>query len=216
MTEPPGLRTRKKLQTRHRIETVALDLFERDGFDATTIDAIATAAEISPRTFFHYFPTKEDVVLAEYAARLNRITGLLAERPTGEPAWSALRAAFVVVASDHERERPQLVRRARIMAATPSVFARSLQLQASWEDHVTDAIARRSGRAPDDDIEPRLLASAALAAMRSSLRHWLATAERDPLPGLVEGCFARLAVGLDNSPSRARAAGHGARRRRPT
>lgn len=200
MVEPPGLRARKKRETRRRIEAAALDLIERDGFDATTVEAIAAAAEISSRTFFHYFPVKEDVVLADYADRLGRITQLLARRPASEPPWTALRAAFLVVASDYEIERPQLVRRFRIMAATPSVFARSLQLQAGWEDRVAEAMARRGPHGPDGDIGPRLMASAALAAMRSSLGHWLATDARDPLPVLVEGCFARLAAGLADRP----------------
>lgn len=200
MVESPGLRVRKKLETRRRIEAAALDLIERDGFDATTVEAIAAAAEISPRTFFHYFPTKEDVVLADYADRLTRITELLAGGPESEPPWTALRAAFLVVASDYESERPQLLRRFRIMATTPSVFARSLQLQAGWEDRVAEVMARRDPRRLEGDIEARLLASAALAAMRSSLRHWLATDARDPLPTLVEGCFARLAAGLADRP----------------
>ncbi|MFP5450304.1 MAG: TetR family transcriptional regulator [Thermoleophilia bacterium] len=200
MTEPSGLRARKKLETRRRIEAVALDLFARDGFDATTVEAIAAAAAISPRTFFHYFPTKEDVVLADYADRLTRITDLLGARPPSEPAWSALRAAFLVVSADYETERPGLIRRFRIMAATPSVSARSLQLQADWENRLAEVIARRASARPDGDIDARLLASAALAAMRSSLRHWLATEGSEPLPSLVEGCFARLAAGLADHP----------------
>ena len=193
---PKGLRERKKLDTRRRIEAVALDLFEGDGFDATTIDDIATAADIAPRTFFHYFPTKEDVVLADYADRLERFTGTLAEQPGTEPPWSALQRAFVVVAADYEITRPQLLRRFRIMANTPSVFARSLQLQAAWEDTLADALTSRMGHEPDRDITPHLLAAAALAAMRASLRHWLAGGGVSSLPEHVTQCFDRLAQGI--------------------
>lgn len=193
---PKGLRERKKLDTRRRIEAVALDLFEGDGFDATTIDDIATAADIAPRTFFHYFPTKEDVVLADYADRLERFTGTLAEQPGTEPPWSALQRAFVEVAADYEITRPQLLRRFRIMANTPSVFARSLQLQAAWEDTLADALTSRMGHEPDRDITPHLLAAAALAAMRASLRHWLAGGGVSSLPEHVTQCFDRLAQGI--------------------
>ena len=82
-----GLRERKKRERRQRIEAVAIDRFEANGFDATTIDDIAAAADIAPRTFFAYFPTKEDVVLADYADRLERTTNELARRPPAEPPW---------------------------------------------------------------------------------------------------------------------------------
>ena len=196
MTELPGLRERKKRERRHCIEQAALQLFDQVGFDGTTIDDIAAAADIAPRTFFSYFPTKEDVVLADYAERLRRLVDELGRRPATEPPWTALRASFVVVAGDYEAHRDDLFRRFTIMAANPSVFARSLQLQAGWEDALTDAVARRSGRT-SEDIEPRLLSSAALACMRSSIRHWIATDHHTELPRLIDDCFARLGDGLN-------------------
>ena len=91
MTGDLGLRERKKLERRRRIEAAAIDLFERDGFSATTIEAIAARADIAPRTFFSYFATKEDVVLADYAERLDRIVAALAERPAIGRRTEALR-----------------------------------------------------------------------------------------------------------------------------
>lgn len=194
-----GLRERKKRETRERIEIAALEMFERDGFGATTIDDIAAAVDIAPRTFFHYFATKEDVVLSDYADRLSRIRTTLATRPKDEAPWTALREAFLVVAGDYETARPELIRRFQIMAATPSVFARSLQLQAGWETAVADAMTVRLSTGPDDDITPLLLAAAALAAMRASLRHWLANGATTSLPALVTDCFEQLAHGLNAS-----------------
>ncbi|NOX30098.1 MAG: TetR family transcriptional regulator, partial [Actinobacteria bacterium] len=187
MTEPIGLRGRKKLQTRRRIEAAALELFGRDGFDGTTVEAVAAAADIAPRTFFYYFSAKEDVVLADYAGRLQRIVDQLGQRPDDEPPWEALKASFLVVAADYDSERQEIIRRFRIMAATPSVYARSLQLQAGWEDAVAAALAERMGCQPTD-LYPRLLASCALSAVRSSLQHWIATGLESSLPKLVEGC----------------------------
>ncbi|MFP5489782.1 MAG: TetR family transcriptional regulator, partial [Acidimicrobiia bacterium] len=138
-----GLRERKKIERRRRIEAAAIDLFEAEGFDGVTVDDIAARAEISPRTFFHYFATKEDVVLGDYADRLDRIVAELGRRSDAEGGWAALRAAFVVVASDYTTRRDELVRRFRIVADNPSVYARSLQLQAGWEATLTDALARR-------------------------------------------------------------------------
>lgn len=197
-TEPcgPGLRERKKKERRRAIEAAALDLFARYGFDATTTEQIAAAADISPRTFFSYFPTKEDVVLADYAQRLERILTELAARPDGERPWEALRASLLVVATDYEAEREQLMLRFSIMAQCPSVFARNLALQAGWESTLATAMARRMG-ADSDDVTPGLMAAAALAAMRSSIRHWLLTGHAEPLPSLVEVCFDNLGRGFD-------------------
>ena len=195
MTENVGLRERKKRERRRCIEEVAIDLFEAHGFDGTTIEDIAAAADIAPRTFFSYFPTKEDVVLADYASRLDRIIHVLRGRPPSEPPWAALQASFVTVAADYEARRDDLIRRFTIMAAHPPVYARSLQLQAGWEDALTDVLIDRAGPHVGQ-LESRLLASAALACMRSSLRHWLVTGQATALPDLFEACFDRFANGL--------------------
>ncbi len=195
VNDTPGLRERKKRERRQCIEEAAIDLFARDGFDATTIEDIAAAADIAPRTFFYYFPTKEDVVLADYADRLDRIIDELGRRPHSEHPWNALRASFVTVAADYESRRDDLIGRFIIMAANPSVYARSLQLQAGWEDTLVRVLDEQSGQHADT-IESRLLAAASLACMRSSLQHWIITDHDDALPTLIDGCFDRLSNGL--------------------
>ena len=201
MATEPGLRERKKLERRRGIEIAAIDLFEANGFDRTTIEDIAAKADIAPRTFFYYYETKEDVVLADYATRLERIIDELSKQPASEAPWTALRASFVVVASDYESQRDQLVRRFTIMAANPSVYARSLQLQAGWETALTNVLTERTGTDIDIGtgigIGPRLMAAAALACMRSSLQYWLLTGHTTPMPELINDCFERLATGFD-------------------
>jgi AcrR family transcriptional regulator len=196
MTEATGLRARKKQRTRQTIERVALELFEARGFDATTIDTIAAGADIAPRTFFHYFPSKEDVVLADYAIRLDQIVAALTASAPGRPPWPALRDAFLAVGADYEAERSHLLRRFRIIQSTPSVAARNLQLQASWEDAVTDAVSDWIGVDADGDIRPRLIAGAALAAMRASLRRWLTGDGDSRLPDHIVYCFDLMEAGL--------------------
>lgn len=196
MSEPSSLRERKKQRTHRAIEAAALDLFEQRGFEGTTIDDIAAAAEIAPRTFFHYFPSKEDVVLADYSTRLDRIVAALNRAPGGEPPWLGLQAAFLSVAADYETERDRLLRRFRIISENPSVAARSLQLQAAWEDAVASAVAGWLGVEVRQTLEPHLLAGAALAAMRASLARWLIDDGRSRLPDHVRSCFALLGSGL--------------------
>jgi AcrR family transcriptional regulator len=195
MTQELGLRERKKQERRRCIEDAAIDLFEAHGFDGTTIEDIAAAADIAPRTFFYYFPTKEDVVLADYASRLERIIDALGHRPASEAPWAALQASFITVAADYEASRDDLIRRFTIMAAHPPVYARSLQLQSGWEDALTDALMQRAAH-HIENLESRLLAATALACMRSSLRHWILTGHRMALPDLIDSCFDRLSKGL--------------------
>lgn len=196
MTETTGLRARKKLRTRQTIERVALEMFEANGFDATTIDEIAAAADIAPRTFFHYFPSKEDVVLADYTIRLDQIVAALKASPADKPPWSALREAFLTVGADYESEREKLLRRFRIIRSAPSATARNLQLQASWEEAVAGAVSDWVGLDADQDIRPRLIAGAALAAMRASLHRWLTGDGDSPLPDHIVYCFDLLEAGL--------------------
>lgn len=196
MTEAPGRRERKKLERRRRIEAAAIDLFEAAGYEGTTIDEIAASADIAPRTFFYYFTTKEDVVLADYSERLDTIVEVLARRPLAESPWTALRAAFTIVAADYTSRRDELIRRFAIMAESPAVHARSLQLQAGWEEAIAEILTDRAGTGADD-VLPRLMASAALACMRSALQHWMLTDHRAELPALLQECFDRLANGLD-------------------
>jgi AcrR family transcriptional regulator len=197
MNDPVGLRARKKRETQKRIESSAFQLFEQSSFDHVTVESIAALADIAPRTFFSYFQTKEDVVLADYTSRLERIVEHLAERPATEAPWAALGASFMVVAADYDNERAQLARRFRIMATTPSVYARSLQLQAGWEDNLAAALAQRMG-CDASSLGPGLLASSALSAMRSSQRHWITTGQSDPLPALVKRAFNQLGSGLNS------------------
>jgi AcrR family transcriptional regulator len=117
-----GLRERKKLRTRRAIAAAALRLFDERGYEETTISDIAAVAEVSPRTFFSYFPSKDDVVFAEMDERLADMRERLAERPPGEAPMATFRRVAeallrAIAAEDGEhgaiqvaliRERPSL------------------------------------------------------------------------------------------------------------
>src|SRR2546430_14644183 len=90
-----GLRERKKQRTRDALVDAAFTLFRRKGFDATTIDEIAEAVELSPRTFFRYFDSKEDVALTLQDQQFSALYAAFAARPTDEPVLTALRHATV-------------------------------------------------------------------------------------------------------------------------
>lgn len=192
----PGLRERKRRRTRHAIEDAAVRLFERHGFEAVTVETIAEAADVSPRTFFHYFPSKEDTVLAEFDDRLARLGEALARRPPDEAPLAAVRGALLTVAGDYEQARDRLLVRARLIAATPALFARNLQLHARWEEVVAEAVAGRLGVDRDADPRPRLVATAAIGAMRVAQTRWLAEDGASSLPAHVAEALDLLEGGL--------------------
>jgi AcrR family transcriptional regulator len=196
MAAPPGLRERKKLQRRKLIEDTALELFARDGFDATTVETIAAACDIAPRTFFSYFPTKDDLVLADYAERLARILDAFAARPANEPVWQALQGSFEAIAADYESEADRLRARFAIMATAPSVRARSLELQLGWEFALVERLSERDDVV--DDTVAQLLAGTALAIMRAALRQWFTSGTDSHPPELMRRGFALAGNGFDH------------------
>ena len=169
----PGLRERKKAKTRAAIREHALRLFREQGYDATTVEQIAEAAEISHTTFFRYFPTKEDVVLQD-DMELIWIDALRAQ-PPGLPPIEALRAslhdAFASLSAD---DIAKIRDTTEFALSVPAVRARMLDELARTIQVMAVAIAERTGRNPDG-FEVRTLVGAALGVAISS---WL-TAQGD-------------------------------------
>ena len=156
----PGLRERKKAKTRAAIQQHALRLFAEQGYDATTVEQIADAAEVSPSTFFRYFPTKEDVVLHdELDPRL--IESLRAQPPELGPLAALRRTVREVFGGLTEAEAASELRRNALVRSVPELRARTLEQYVSGLDMLTDAFAERLGRRPDD-VAVRALAGAVI------------------------------------------------------
>ncbi|HTC81558.1 MAG TPA: TetR family transcriptional regulator, partial [Acidimicrobiia bacterium] len=143
-----GLRERHRKRTAADLEEAALSLFNERGFDAVTIDDIASAADVSRRTFFRYFASKEDVILSDHPRRLDELQAALDRRPAEEPALTALRHAIMSLVSTYEEAREHMLRRFRLMITTPALEARSLCFQHNWETAVTEMLAARMGVDP--------------------------------------------------------------------
>lgn len=165
MEATPGLRERKKQRTREKIVEAALELFDERGFDGTTIADIAEAAEIAPRTFFSYFPSKDDVVFYDFEETQATIASWLQNREPGTNAIDALRAG---IASGVEEIGPGDMRekrlRKRLMRENQSLAAHSEHLKGKLADLLGEAVAEDLGDEPSD-LRPRLVAAAFLAAI---------------------------------------------------
>jgi AcrR family transcriptional regulator len=136
-----GLRERKKLRTRRAIAGAALRLFHERGYEETTISDIAAAADVSPRTFFSYFPSKDDVVFAEMDERLAEVRAGLAERPSGETALATFRRVAdallqAIVTEDGEYGAIQVT----LIRERPSLQAQALKRLADAEDGFVEVL----------------------------------------------------------------------------
>jgi AcrR family transcriptional regulator len=169
----PGLRERRKALTAAELEAAAFRLFGERGFDAVTVDDIAAEADVSRRTFFRYFASKEDVLLADHFVQLARLREAIDTRPPDEPIITALRNALLSMSTDFEDRKEMIILRGRLMRDTPSLQARSLVHQKLWEEAMQEMVAERLGVDPAKDLRPGVVSAATLAAMRVAFTNWL-------------------------------------------
>jgi AcrR family transcriptional regulator len=197
MVTPIGLRERKKEKTRESLVAVALGFFDKRGFDHVTVEEIAAACDVSPRTFFRYFAAKEDVLFAEADAQRDRLLGALSTQPKNVSPLRALQAAVLAIATDYEEHRDAVLLRYRIVMSTPSLESRMLERQHSWQRAVIEQL-RSSGRARGaKDLDLRLTVAAATTALQVATDYWLDDECRSNLGDLLTTVIDRLATGLD-------------------
>jgi AcrR family transcriptional regulator len=183
-TDPPqGLRERKKLKLRRAIQAEALRLFEIQGYEQTTVEQIAEAAETSTTTFYRYFPTKEDVVLDDDFDALIAVT--IASRPADESLSDTLRATASVVGAASEADREQNIARLRLMSTVPAVDARYAAEERRTISLLSGLLADRAGR-PADDYQITLIAAALVAVLFTAARRWASEHGATPLGTLLD------------------------------
>jgi AcrR family transcriptional regulator len=167
---PDGLRERKKARTRAAIREHALRLFREEGYQRTTVEKIAEAAEVSPSTFFRYFPTKEDVVLQDDMD--TRMIEALERQPTGLGPLSAVRAATREVFTSYTAADLDVIRETTALTVTvPEVRARAMDEFARTISVIGEALAKRAGR-PADDLAVRTTAGAIIGVIMSITMPW--------------------------------------------
>ncbi|WFU24207.1 helix-turn-helix domain containing protein [Bradyrhizobium sp. CB1717] len=181
-----GLRQRKQQETRERLTRAAMALFLERGFEATTIDDIAAAADVSRRSFFHYFASKEDVVSAwqeDAAAAL--VTEILA-RPAEE---SMLTAAENAIAAAVKRIDPaEAAAMSRLKRDNPALHARDQLKYEKLERALAEGLARRA-RNKSDQLKARLVAMISTGAMRVGGESWIGEGVREKPEAFVKRTF---------------------------
>ena len=198
-----SLRERKKLATRRSLRRVALDLVAERGFAHVTVEDIAEAADVSPRTFFNYFPSKEAALFGADPDRVAALRERVVREAPGEPVLEALR---MVMVSDAQRVADELselggdpadwLRRIKEARTDPHLRAAHAAQMAMVERAVTEGLAERLGTDPERDPYPGLLAATAAGVFRASITFWAGSGGIVPLDQLVDLAFRALAAGL--------------------
>ena len=196
IAQRPGLRERKKARTRAAIRQHALRLFREQGYDATTVDQIAEAADVSPSTFFRYFPTKEDVVLQDDLDLL--AIGAFEAQPADLSPIAAFRAAARdAFGALGEEELARLRETTELSLTIPEVRAAAMDELTRTIDLIAGALARRVGRDPGD-FAVRNFAGAVVGVIMAANMPWeeLATEGGADMFDRIDAALAHLEAGL--------------------
>jgi AcrR family transcriptional regulator len=194
---PDGLRERKKARTRASIREHALRLFRENGYQATTVEKIAEAAEVSPSTFFRYFPTKEDVVLQDDMDI--RMVEAFERQPPELGLVAAVRAAARQMFASYTAADLAILRETTALTLTvPEVRARALDEFARTIRVVAEAMGKRAGR-PADDLAVRTAAGAIIGVIMAITMPWEGWSQElaiEDMFGRIDEALALLEAGL--------------------
>lgn len=202
MTSQVSLRERKKLATREALSHAAWSLMVERGLDAVTPDAIAEAADVSPRTFRNYFASREEALLDGMARRGAIIPEAIRRRPPGEPVWDSFMAVLPDGVPQLVGNRDDFVVLLRACRDDPAVLGAHLVAFERGDWLLAEVIAERSGSDAGRDLAPRLLAAAAVVAIRTSIEMWAEAHVETDLSDLIRESLTQLRAGLPQGAGR--------------
>jgi AcrR family transcriptional regulator len=192
-----GLRERKKRRTRDALLSAALDLFKAKGYEHTTVREITDAVEVSERTFFRYFASKEELVLSFVVAAADAFAVELSKRPASERPVEALRnamrtAALTLDPQDIEREQMAYALAMRLIEATPALLAAQLMVSQNLCEKLIAIMAEREGVDPATDPRPRIIATVFCGLMSAASQVWRGDGDITTMTELADGYLAEL------------------------
>jgi AcrR family transcriptional regulator len=196
VSEQIGLRERKKAQTRRALTAAAIRLSVEKGPERVTVEEISEAADVSPRTFFNYFSSKEEAILGADPERRTELRVALELRPAEESPVEALRAALLTTAESFDDDAELWAQRLQLIRDHPALFPGYVASFADFERGLVEAMASRLGMDPDADLYPTVVVAAGMTVMRVTVRHWHATDHRASLTELLDTAFDHLMNGL--------------------
>lgn len=208
-TTGTSLRQRKRRETRAALSQATIRLSMQRGWENVTVDDIAAAANVSPRTFRNYFSTKAEAVAAGHLERMLRIAEALRERPAGEPLWTAVANAVAAEfelparksAAGSVPDAGRWMERVRFLFTEPAIHAEVLKASAAAQGELAKAIAGRAGARRANDLHPQLAAAVVIAVVGLVMERWLRDGPTGSAGPHLRKAFDLIAAGL---PEKAR------------
>jgi AcrR family transcriptional regulator len=196
MTSESSLRERKKLALRAELSNTAWSMMIEHGLDAVTPESIAKAVDVSPRTFRNYFSSREEAILDGLVRRGESAADAIRARPTDEPVWDSLVQVLPANVAGFVGEREDLAALMRAIRDHPPMWAQHLLTFERGHWFIAEVVAERTGTDVERDLAPRLLAAAAVVAIRTSIEMWAEGDTDAALPDLIRESLAQLRAGL--------------------
>ena len=190
-----GLRERKKDRTRDELACAAVKLFIERGYDNATVEDIAAVADVSPRTFFRYFPSKEDAAIDLLQAGIVDLREELAARPAEEPLTVALREATLLWATNADQRAGRMRELAQVLRTSPSLRGRLEETKRAHMIELAGVVAARLG-VPASDTRPQLVACLLSAVISGAVERWGEDGAGLSLADYVEAGLDMLANGV--------------------
>lgn len=188
------LRARRRRRMADDIELIALRAFAERGIDAVTVDDIADAADISRRTFFRYFASKDDILHGNPERQLEIVRAALDSAPANASPSGLARRILLALTSEYDDRKEALLLRKKIAAKDPDAFARGSGRHAGLVDGIVDALTSHLGTDPETDMRPRVYIHAGLGALQAVARTWLTTGARGSLKDLTAESLALIGL----------------------
>jgi AcrR family transcriptional regulator len=203
-----GLRERKRRETRAALSLAAIRLCVERGWENVTVDDIAAAANVSPRTFRNYFSTKAEAVAAAHLERMLRVADELRARPAGEPLWTAITNSVAVQFEPPAHKSETLpdanrwLERIRFILTEPSIHGEVLNASATAQVVLAEVVAERVGARRAKDLYPQVAAAVVTAIVGTVVDRWLRDGPSSSVVPLLRKSFELVATGFPENKAK--------------
>lgn len=192
----PDTRSRRRARFRVEAQDTATALFSARGFESVTMAEVAEALDVSERTLFRYFPTKESLLDPAHEELVAQLVTELEARPEHEPAFVAVSESLRALVGELTQDREAFTARMELVQSHPALQAHLLHRERELEEAITSVVAKRAAVEPETDLRPVLFGAVAVSAFRVAVERWLSDTTDKDLLGHIEEALDLLSAGL--------------------